>query len=89
MLLVSNTSNVLKYTGSYLPYAIDTQTYLLRKTSKDRLQLPVVNLDKASICSGQTTSYNFWQKRKKFIYIGSFGPLGGSRIWGPNISRSR
>ena len=32
-----------KNAGSYLHFSIDTQTYLLRKISKDRLPLPAVN----------------------------------------------
>ena len=38
---------------------IDTHTYLLRKTSEDQLLLPVVNLDKASVCGDQKTSFSF------------------------------
>ena len=53
-----------KNAGSCLHFSIDTQTYLLRKTSKVRLPLPVVNLDKASVCGDQKTSFSFWQKRK-------------------------
>ena len=63
---------VWKYAGSYLHYSIDTQThetYLVRKTSKDRLPLPVVNLDKASVCGDRKTSFSFWQKRKFEIHI--------------------
>ena len=51
-----------KNAGSYLHFSVDTQTYLLRKTSKVRLPLPFVNLDKASICGDQKTSFSFWQK---------------------------
>ena len=65
-----------KYAGSYLHYSIDTETYLLRKTRKDRLSLPVVNLDKASICSDRKTSFSFWQKRK--IGIRREGIKGGT-----------
>ena len=65
----SNQSNVWKYAGSYLHHSINTQTYLLRKTSKDRLLLPVVNLDKASICGYRKTSFSFWQKRKIGVHI--------------------
>ena len=75
MLLVSTntirTTNQMseKNAGSYLHFSIDTQTYLLRKTSKVRLPLPVVNLDKASVCGDRKTSFNFWQKRKIGIHI--------------------
>ena len=75
MLLVSTntirTTNQMaeKNADSYLHFSIDTQTYLLRKTSKVRLPLPVVNLDKASICGDRKTSFSFWQKRKIGIYI--------------------
>ena len=58
-----------KNAGSYLHFSIDTQTYLLGKTSKVRLPLPVVNLDKASVCGDLKTSFSFWQKRKIGIYI--------------------
>ena len=58
-----------KNAGSYLHFSIDTQTYLLRKTSKDRLPLPVVNLDKASVCGDRKTSFSFWHKRKIGIHI--------------------
>ena len=79
-----------KNAGSYLHFSINTQTYLLRKTSKDRLPLPVVNLDKSSVCGDRKTSFSFWQSEKlEFIYIGSFGLSGVTRIWGPNIGRSR
>ena len=75
MLLVSTntirTTNQMaeKNASSYLHFSIDTQTYLLRKTSKVRLPLPVVNLDKASVCIDQKTNISFWQKRKIGIYI--------------------
>ena len=46
----------------YLSCAIDTQTNLLQKTSKDQLPLPVVNLDKTSVCGDRKTSFSFWQK---------------------------
>ena len=47
------------------------------KTSKVRLPLPVVNLDKASICSDRKTSFSFWQKRKVGIHIyREFRPVG-------------
>ena len=52
----------------YYRYSIDTQTYLLQKTSKDRLPLPVVNLDKASGCDDRKI-FSFWQKRKIGIHI--------------------
>ena len=45
------------------------KTYLLRKTRKDRSPLPVVNLDKASVCGDRKTSFSFWQKRKIGIHI--------------------
>ena len=51
--------------GSLLIFLI----HLLRKTSKVRLPLPVVNLDKASVCGDQETSFSFWQKRKIGIHI--------------------
>ena len=57
-----------KYAGSYLHYSVDKQTYLLRKTSKDRLSLPVVNLDKASVCGDRKTSFSFGKKRKIGIH---------------------
>ena len=57
-----------KNAGSYLHFSMDTQTYLLRKTSKVRLPLPVVNLDRASVCGDRKTSFSFWQKRKIKIY---------------------
>ena len=58
-----------KKAGSYLHFSVDTQTNLLRKTSKDRLPLPVFNLDKASVCGDRKTSFSFWQKRKIGIHI--------------------
>ena len=86
----SNQSNVWKYAGSFLHYSIDTQTYLLRKTSKDWLPLPVVNLDKASVCGDRKTSFSFWQKWKIEIHIyRKFRSVGRDSYWGPNISRSR
>ena len=45
------------------------KTYLLQKNSKDRLPLPVVNLDKATVCGDRKTSFNFWQKRNIGIHI--------------------
>ena len=70
--------------------SIDTYPYLLRKTSKVRLLLPVVNLDKTSVCGDRKTSFSLWQKRKIGIHIyQSFGLSGVTRIWGPNIGRSR
>ena len=68
MLLVSTntirTTNQMseKNAGSYLHFSVDTLTYLLQKTSKVRLPLPVVNLDKASICNDRKTNFSFWQR---------------------------
>ena len=52
-----------------LIYTIHTHTYLLWKTSKERLLLPVVNLDKASVCGDRKTSFSFWQKQRIGIHI--------------------
>ena len=53
------------------------KTYLLRKTSKDGLPLPVVNLDKASVCGDRKTSFSFLQKQKVGIHIyREFGSVG-------------
>ena len=63
---------------------------LLRKTSKVRLPLPVVNLDRASVCGDQKTSFSFWQKQKIRIHIyREFWSVRHDSFWGPNISRSR
>ena len=73
----------------YTPQLIH-KTYLLRKTSKDRLLLPVVNLDKASVCGDWKTSFSFWQKRKIGIHIyREFRSVGRDSYLGSNIGRSR
>ena len=66
MFLVSTTWTTNQMSEKYAGY--DTETYLLRKTSKDRLSLPVVNLDKASVCGDRKTSFSFWKKRKLEIH---------------------
>ena len=79
-----------KNAGSYLHFSIDTHTYLLRKNSKDRLPLPVLNLDKqASAMIGKQLLAFGKSEKSEFIYIGSFGLSGVTHIWGPNIGRSR
>ena len=75
MLLVStNTIRATNQTSEKMLVLIYTfqsihRLYLLRKTSKARLPLPVVNLGKASVCGDQKTSFSFWQKRKIGIHI--------------------
>ena len=58
---------------------------------KVRLPLPVVNLDKASVCGDRKTSFSFWQKRKIVIHIyrefrsvGRDSYLGGPISVGPD-----
>ena len=91
MLLVSaiRATNQMSESMLILIYAtqIDTQTYLLRTTSKDRLPLPVVNLDKASVWK---TSLSFWQMRKIRIHMyREFRTVGQDSYLGANIGRSR
>ena len=64
-----------KNAGSYLHYSIDTYTYLLRK---DQVSLPVVILDKASVCGDRKTSFSFLEK-SEFINIGIFAASSGGR----------
>ena len=52
----------------YTSQSIHRLTYC-GKTSKVRLPLPVVNLDKASVCGDRKTSFSFKQKRKIGIHI--------------------
>ena len=54
---------------------------LLWKTSKDRLPLPVVNLDKASVCGDWKTSFSFRQKRTS-------SPKGNDRSPESNVPRT-
>ena len=63
----------------------------MQKTSKDGLPLPVINLDKASVCGDRKTSFSFWQKRKigihiyrEFQSVGRDSYLGGSTSIGPD-----
>ena len=73
MLLVSTVRVTDQISENMLVLIYTTQSIhriiLLWKTSKDRLLLPVVNLDKASVCSDRKTSFSFCQKRKIRIHI--------------------
>ena len=78
--------------GTYLHYSIDAQTNLLQKTSKDLLLLPVVNLDKASVCGDRKTSFSCWQKQKfgihtyrEFRSVGRVSYLGAQYQLVPTI----
>ena len=60
------------------------------KPLKFNLPLSVVNLDKeASAVIGKQVLAFGKSEKSEFIYIGSFGLSGVTRIWGPNIGRSR
>ena len=69
MFLVSTirATNQMSENMLFLIYTTDTQTCVLRKTSKGWLALPAVNLDKASICGDQKTSFSFWKNRNSYI----------------------
>ena len=93
MLLVS--TNTIRTTNQmsekkcwFLFTLLNRYIALLRKTSKVRL--PVVNLDKASVCGDRKTSLSFWQKQKIGIHIyREFRSVGRDSYLGPNIGRSR
>ena len=59
------------------------------KPVKFDLPLSVVNLDKASAVIGKQILAFGKSEKSEFIYIGSFGLSGVTRIWGPNNGRSR